>query len=223
MSISADPVIGFDFTTSASSIFGEVLTLAATGGATRDEEGLHLTASDSRWDAVLPAALRLAFPITLMFRVTHAAAGLTNAFYLAARQSGGNCAFGMENRGSFPIRVRGLNGSTNQALNSSHTPTVPSTVTYFVEYTGGAFRSWANSSAILTSTATRADPVYDETEMLTVGRSTLGAIVSHGAIWNAVLTSDDRDVLIADPLAYLPDPPSYIPTATLMTLLHGAS
>lgn len=208
MSVSIDPVIGFDFTSSASSIFGEALTLTASGGATRDANGLDLRTSGYIWDADLPAALELTLPITFMVRVNHQATGTTDSFYLAARQSGGNIAYGMQHRQfSAANRVQGLNATTLVTVNTSYTPAA-GVVTYFVELKAAAYDAWADTTDILTSTAARSNPTYDGTERLVFGRSTLGAYVTHAAIWDGLLTGTDRTDLVADPLAFMPAAPA---------------
>jgi hypothetical protein len=215
MSISVNPVVGFDFLSSLTSVYGESITLSLENSATRDNtDGLQLSGSNRRAVATAPSALLTTFPITIMARVSRIAAG-----------TGGECGFGvnnnasaswqyaMEHRGTAAgWRLRGLNGGTLVTLTTSDTPVNPQTVTYFLEFTTSAFSAWTDTTSVGVSTASRSSPTYGGTPRLYVGADpgtsgNLGANVTHFAMWNDVLTGADRTALVADPMAYMASGP----------------
>jgi hypothetical protein len=206
MSISVNPVIGFNFLSSLSSVFGESLTLTAASGATRnDTDGLVLTAGGAVASAAAPVALQLALPITLMARVVRVANG-----------SAGDTGFGLDDgseqtwRAAFEHRGTGAgwrlrydSNGTLATLTTSDTPVNPQTVTYFLQFTASAITAWTDTTQVGNSAASRSSPLYGGSPTLYLGRATFGANVTHFAMWNAVLTADDRTELVADPMAYV--------------------
>lgn len=213
MSISVSPIVGFDFTRSKDSTFGEAVSLTANSSATRDANGLDLSATGAYYDAAAPAALQMALPITIMlvFRTTVANSitadchhGLTTG---ASTLTAG--AYTIYGRGTSSPRFYCRNNTTGVTYTAAAaTWATGQDHTLFIEYTTSAitFR-WASGGAITTesaSSATRATPDYSGFAQLVFGTTARASThrIKHYAIWNAVLTSQDRTDLVANPLAY---------------------
>lgn len=214
MSISVNPVVGFNFTTSKDSTYGTSVSLTANSGATRDANGLDLSASGAYYDAAAPAGLQMALPITIMlvFRPTVANTitadchhGLTTG---ASTLTAG--AYSIYGRGTSSPRFYCRNNTTGV----TYTATAATWATgqdhvIFVEYTTAAitFRWASNGGAVTTetaSTATRATPDYSGFAQLVFGTTARASThrIKHYAIWNSTLTAQDRTDLVANPLAY---------------------
>lgn len=213
MSISVNPVVGFNFTTSKDSTYGTSVSLTANSSATRDANGLDLSASGAYYDAAAPAGLQLTLPITVMlvFRTTVANSitadchhGLTVG---ASTLTDG--AYSIYGRGTSSPRFYTRNNTTGVTFTSTNaTWATGQDHTIFVEYTTAAITyRWASGGAVTTetaSTSTRSSPNYSGYSQLVFGTTARGSThrIKHYAVWNSTLTAQDRTDLVANPLAY---------------------
>jgi hypothetical protein len=217
MSISVDPIVGFNFLSSLTSVFGESITLSLEGtGAARDNtDGLQLSGSGRRAIVTAPSAIKINAPITLMVRAVRVAAGTTGSG-AGVGLATSVARYAWEHRTtSSNTRARYDNNGTPAELGgTSSIPSNPSTITYFFEFTASAIQFWMDTTNRLNSVASRSNPIYTGSDVLYFGAqpgeasTNLGANITHAAIWGATLTSDDRTALVADPLAYLASGPS---------------
>lgn len=214
MSVSVNPIVGFDFTRSKDSTFGTAVSLTANNSATRDGNGLDLSASGAYYDAAAPAGLQLSLPITIMvvFRTTVANSITADCHH------GLTTGAGTATAGAYTFYGRGTSSPRfycrNNTTGVTYTATAATWATgqdhvVFIEYTTAAitFRWASNGGAVTTetaSTSTRATPDYTGFAQLVFGTTARGSThrIKHYAIWNAALTSQDRTDLVANPLAY---------------------
>jgi hypothetical protein len=210
------PIVGFNFLSSLTSVYGESITLSLEGsGAARDNtDGLQLSGSGRRAIATAPASVKINAPITLMVRVVRVAAG-TTASGAGVGLATSVARYAWEHRTtSSNTRARYDNNGTPAELGgTSSIPDNPSTITYFHEFTSSAIQFWMDTTNRLNSVASRGNPIYTVDDVLYFGSEpgssgNLGANITHAAIFDGVLTADDRTELVADPLAYLATGPS---------------
>lgn len=218
MALSINPVVGFNFLSSVSSVTGTAITLTADNGATQNgTNGLVLSgANGKRWSATAPADIKVNTPITLWARVVRSENGNGgDSGFGVASTTAGVWRYAQNDRGTAAgWRVRYDNNGTGVVGTSSATPVNPQTVHYFLEFTASAISLWQDTTSVLVSTAARSSPAYAGTDLLYFGSPPWSNTedvpydITHAAIWAGTLTSQDRTDLVADPLAFMPAPPS---------------
>lgn len=214
MALSINPIVGFNFLSSESSVYGEAITLTAANSATRNNtDGLVLTGSfGRRFSATAPAAIKINAPITLWARCVRSQNGAagTSGFGVGGTATD-SWRYAHNDRGiSNGWRGRYDNNGTLVTVTTSTTPVNPETVNYFLQFTSSAITVWQDTTQKANSSASRNNPSYLSTDVLYFGspawtNDTTPFNITHAAIWNNTLTSQDRTDLVADPLAFLPN------------------
>lgn len=203
MSVSVNPVVGWDFTRSLASTYGTAITFAAFGSTARDGTGLILDSNGKRVTVTAPTEVKLVLPITLMIVHTPYAATLGTDEALFACFEGTTdfpYAYGAQARGASTVRVK----TTDNNSTFAQTPSAALS-TWFYEFRANGTSAWDGTSSVLSDATSRSDPTYTGSSTLCIGginSTNLGTLVKHAVIWNATLSGADRTALVADPLAY---------------------
>lgn len=214
MALSINPVVGFNFLSSVTSVTGTSITLTAANGATQNgTSGLVLSgANGKRWSATAPADIKINTPITLWARVVRSENGNGgDAGFGVASTTAGVWRYAQNDRGTAAgWRVRYDDNGSGYTGVSSTTPVNPETVHYFLQFTSSSVTLWQDTTSVLTSTVARGNPVYAGTDVLYFGSPPWSSSedvpydITHAAIFAGTLTSQDRTDLVADPLAFMP-------------------
>jgi hypothetical protein len=214
MPLSTNPVVGFNFLVSVSSVTGTPITLSASNGATQNgTNGLVLSGvNGKRWSATAPDEIKVNTPITLWARVIRSENGSGGeSGYGVAGTASQSWRYAQNDRGvNFGWRGRYDNNGTLVTTTSSTLPVNPETVHYFIQFTASAITMWQDTTQVVNSSATRSNPIYTGSDLLYFGSPPWSNTedppwdITHAAIFASTLTSQDRTDLVADPLAFMP-------------------